>query len=256
MLGYGALSRVLEVNSHLFEVWGGVVRNRRTRTHRVAPSPSWRRNAGASAVVTPPGDGDAAAASLQAAARAVLLLAPDPTARGMLHLSALSLRLATASRKSGSVCAPPDALRAALAAAPSEFELVSQFRDGEHKVAVYLLQQATHGGGGRTRVTQPPAQTPEEAAYMPRLLAWLHEQRRWCSPHEVLACVPPPVALRTTLFLRACAAHQPDAIAVSRGWRFFAGMYDGKPPGPPPSPDEMRSIEMEWEARATWNAGK
>jgi hypothetical protein len=193
----------------------------------------------------------AVGAALRAAARAVLLAADDPSVRGVQLLRVLAASVSRAASAGGHLAPPsPQALRAALAAAPQDFELVPHFMaDGECDVAVYLLQAVTDGGG-RTRVTQPPAQTAEEAAYTQRLLAWLRQQDRWCCEAEVLACVPMPDAQHTHVFLRSCAAQQPDAVAVARAWRCLAALRDGAPPGPQPKEQEMRELEHRWRTRS------
>jgi hypothetical protein len=166
-------------------------------------------------------------------------------------LRSLAVHLCVAARTDGLYHAPPtQALHAAFAAAPQDFELVPRFMfTGEQDVAVYLLQ-ASPGGGGRTRVTQPPAQTPEEAAYTQRLLAWLRQQDRWCCEAEVVASVPLPDPSLSHGYVRACVARHPDAVAVARAWRCLAAMRDGQPPGPQPDAHQMRKMDGLWRKKA------
>jgi hypothetical protein len=204
-------------------------------------------DAGVAAGVSSPGDGTA---SLQAAARVALLDQPVKS-RGVLLPDGLLSRIALRRRASDGLKMARlsgDELHAALAAAPLDFALVPQFWNGIRHVAVYLLQEGP--GGTRTRVAQTLPQTPEEAAYTQRLLAWLRQQDRWCCEAEVLACVPPPDAQHTCVLLRSCAAQQADAVAMSHSWRCIAALRDGQPPAPPPDARQMRRIDLEWAQRS------
>jgi hypothetical protein len=184
-----------------------------------------------------PGSSDTPAA-LQAAARTVLEDATagnvprTPSLRAVTH-AVMGMRQAGLAHAVARVSVPPDAMRAALAAAPRDFELAPRFWDGTPDATVYLLQEGP--GSTRTRVAQPMAQTPEEAAYTQRLLAWLRQQDRWCTESETLAAVPSPDAAHTHVFLRSCLARQHDFLARSDGWAHLAALRDGAPPGLPPA---------------------
>jgi hypothetical protein len=261
VLPIAALRAVLKRNDQLFRVTAdrdgervrayaagrhAAPRGRTARSRSREPQRGRSLSACGGVTASVGGDGPA---TLQAAARSQLLsLASE--ARGTLQLSALATRITEARRERDASAArlSSDALQAALAAAPQDFELVRQFREGVPCVAVYLLEE--QHGGARTRVAQPPLQTPAEEAYTCRLLAWLSEQRRWCSEVEALACVPLPDASHTYVFLRSCVAKHLDQFATAHNWRFLAAMRGGNPPGLPPKENEVHAFENA-AARAT-----
>jgi hypothetical protein len=230
-----AVKELLQLNSHLFDVSSFLVHARLGCAPPPAPAPERPAPAATAAAAVL----DSAATALQAAARSALLAVSST--RGMQWLDTLCGNIHRAQRTRGVACEglTLGALRAALAAAPHDFELVPQFWNSERHTAVYLLHRSTAPGGGCVRVWQPPEQTPDEAVYARRLLAWLRKQDRWCSEAEVLAAVPPPLDPHGPVaFFRGCVSqHLRCAVAMALGWRAFAAMRDGEPPGPCPGPE-------------------
>jgi hypothetical protein len=221
-----ALRMLLRRNSHLFEEGGaGLVRARR---HAAAPAED--------------------VGVLQAVAAAALL---SGTARGMLPLDTLASHMAQRARgsKQASVapeaCAPA-AVRAALLAAPEQFELVPRCTNGHQSVAVYLLAPPP-GGGPPARVALPTAEAPADAAYTARLLAWLQPRKRWCYIEEVIAAVPPPAqatAPKAYVLQRVVTSLDALASAVSGG--AVAARHGGELPGPPPGLRQQREMARRW----------